>query len=228
MIGQIEDRCDLGRVQRLDPEEILNYPEVFHDPGADIQYDVLFPIKKYLTTDDAPVEVPGSLEKCGFKASVVLKDKFKVIGFTKIMTPDSGSPEQFEEELIADGRFALLNKHKKPGAPILAFGSHDMDSQMRGGWRWSICLMESDMIDVSAFMKHDPYVRTIDAAKWLLFEHAKGEPFDGHSICMKLGYTWNGTISGSFDVRTDGKIGKVDPEDEAEMNSKAYCWYPIK
>lgn len=52
---------------RLDPEEILNHHEIYHDPGSEIQYDVLFPVKKYQTTDDVPVEIPGSKEKCGFK-----------------------------------------------------------------------------------------------------------------------------------------------------------------
>jgi len=45
---------------------------------------------------------------------------------------------------------------------------------------------------------------------------------------MKLGYTWNGTISGSFSLYFDGKIGKPDPNDKAEMNSVVYCWYPVK
>ena len=50
------------------------------------------------------------------------------------------------------------------------------------------------------FCKHQPYVRTIDAAKWLIFELTRADYFDGHGVCMKLWYTWNGTISGSFMV----------------------------
>ncbi len=111
---------------------------------------------------------------------------------------------------------------------MLAFGSHDMDSQMRGGWRWTICLAEEDVTDVPAFMAHDLYIRTIDAAKWLIFEHARGEPFDDHGVCMKLGYTWNGTISGSFLVRPDGIIGKPGPDDKTDSESTLYCWYPVK
>lgn len=223
----IEEIDSFGGV-RLDPEEILNYPEVFRDPGADIQYDVFFPIRKYLKTDDAPVEVSGSIEKCGFKAHIVTKGKFRIMGFTKIMTPESGGPEQFEAELKTDGRLWMLNKYKKPGAPILVFGSHDMDSQMRGGWRSSFCLMESDIMDVQAFTRYRPYIRTIDAAKWLVFELGRADAFDGHSICMKLGYTWNGTISGSFMVYPDGRIGKSAPGGEEEKNDAVYCWYPVK
>ncbi len=212
---------------RLDPEEILNFYEIYHNPCSDIQYDVFFPIKKHQEINDVPVSIPGSKEKCGFKASIVTKNKFKIVGFTKIMTPDT-NPQEFEEELITDGRLDLLNKYKKPGAPILGFGSLDMDSQIRGGWRWSICLQEADITDMDAIMKHNPYVRTLDASRWLIIEHKKEEPFDDHSICMKLGYTWNGTLSGSLYVRPDGRIGKLNPDDRADCESIVYCWYPVK
>lgn len=130
----------------------------------------------------------------------------------------------FVDELTADGRMDILNKYRKQGAPILTFGSLDMDAQIRGGGhRDSICLAESDITDVELFMKHDLYVRTIDASRWLIFEYEEGDSFDDHSICMKLGYTWNGTISGSFMVWPDGKIGS-----EKEMGSIVYSWYPIK
>ncbi len=78
---------------RLDPEEILNYREVCREPGSDIQYDVLFPVKRYRPVKDKPLDVPGSRQKCGFKASVVLKNKFRIMGFTRIMTQESGGPE---------------------------------------------------------------------------------------------------------------------------------------
>ena len=118
----------------------------------------------------------------------------------------------------------ILNKHRKPGAPILTFGSLDMDAQIRGGGhRDSVCLVEADIAGVDAFMKHYPYVRTIDASRWLIFERKKSDSFNDHSICMKLGYIWNGTISGSFMVWPDGKVGS-----EKEPGSIVYSWYPVK
>ena len=214
----------------LDPEEILNIQEVLQGTDTPIQYDVLFPVKKYIETDDVPVYIPGSEEKCGYKTSIVQKNKFRIIGFTEIMIADAPgkNPADFEKALLNDGRMDILNRYRKAGAPVLGFGSIDMDSQMRGGWRWTICLAESDITDVDALLKHDPYVRTIDAAKWLVFEYEKGEAFDDHQTCMKLGYTWNGIISGSFNVWPDGKIGKPDPDNEADMKSTVYCWYPVK
>lgn len=122
----------------------------------------------------------------------------------------------------------ILHKYRKPGAPVLGFGSLDMDSQIRGGWRWTVCLVESDITDVQAFMNHHPFIKTIDASRWLIFERKKEDSFDDHSICMKLGYTWNGNIGGSLMVIPDGKIGKPDPDNEEEMKSTVYCWYPVK
>ncbi|MDF2540806.1 MAG: hypothetical protein K0S47_524 [Herbinix sp.] len=91
-----------------------------------------------------------------------------------------------------------------------------------------MCLAESDITDVHALMEHNIYVETIDSSRWLIFERAKGDSFDNHNICMKLGYTWNGVISGSIMVIPDGKIGKPNPNDEIEMKRVVYCWYPVK
>ncbi|MGF7145515.1 DNA-binding transcriptional MerR regulator [Anaerotaenia torta] len=219
----IEEIDSFGGV-RLDPEEIINYYNIYHGQETDKQYDVLFPVKRYYAIEDAIVEIPGSKEKCGFKASIITKNKFRIMGFTKIITPGSNASVPFTDELMADGRMDILNKYRKPGAPIFTFGSLDMDAQIRGGGhRDSVCLAESDITDVKALIKHDPYVRTIDASRWLIFELEKGDSFNDHSVCMKLGYTWNGTISGSFMVWPDGKVGS-----EKETGSIVYCWYPVK
>jgi len=210
----------------LDLHEVLNFYNDQSFPTYE-RIDICLPIINYeIAKEQAPIEIPGSKEKCGFKASIMSKNKFKLMGFTKIMTGESTNPESFEAELVSDGRLELLHIHKKPGAPILGFGSHDMDSQIRGGWRFTVCLMESDIMDVKAFMEHNPYVETIDASRWLIFEHTREDSFDGHSVCMKLGYTWNGCISGSITVYPDGKIGKPVPKDEDKET--VYCWYPVK
>ena len=219
----IEEIDSFGGV-RLDPEEIINYYDIYHGHETEKQYYVFFPVKRYYEIEGSPLEIPGSKEKCGFKASIVTKSKFKIMGFTKIITPGLDSSVSFTDELVADGRMDILYKYKKTGAPIFTFGSLDMDAKIRGGGhRDSVCLAESDITDIKAFMKHDPYVRTIDASRWLIFEREKGDSFKDHSVCMKLGYTWNGTISGSFMVWPDGKVGS-----EKEMRSTVYNWYPIK
>ena len=219
----IEEIDSFGGV-RLDPEEIINYYAIYHGHEIEKQYDVFFPVKRYHEIEDTLVEIPDSKERCGFKASIVTKNKFRIMGFTKIIISGSNDSAPFVDELIADGRMDILNKYRKPGSPIFTFGSHDMDVQMRGGsHRDSVCLLETDVKDIEEFMRSNPYVRTIDASRWLIFERKRGDSFNDHSICMKLGYTWNGTISGSFMVWPDGKIGN-----EKEPESTVYSWYPVK
>jgi len=216
------DRCDppvkeidsFGGM-RLDLEEVLNYAR-YHNPRCENQTELLMPVKQYEPAEEVPAEIPGSKKKCGFQASAVTKNKFRIIGFTHLMNSDT-STEAFEAELRADGRMDILNKYRKPGAPILYFGSVDLDSQLQGGWRYTVCLAEPDVTDVPALMEHEPYAGAIDASKWLIFEYAQGEDFDDHAACRRLGYTWNGCISGSFP--------KVMPDGGGDT---LYSWYPVK
>lgn len=210
----------------LDLYEVLNFNN-FQKPDFENQIDYLTPIKDYIISEEILEEIPGSKEKCGFKASIISKNKFRILGFTKIIRGDE-SVEGFIEEVRHDGRLDILNNFRKPGSPILGFGSHDLDSQMQGGWRYTICLAESDIIDLKAFMQHNLYIEKIDASRWLIFEYTKADIFDDHAVCPKLGYTWNGIISGSFTATPDGRIWKPNPRDEAEMTSVVYGWYPIK
>jgi len=198
----------------LDLIEVLNFNS-FKKPGFEIQTDYLTPIKDYALAEEVSEEIPDSIERCGFKASIVTKNKFKIMGFTKIMSGDA-SVDGFLEEIKKDERLDILNKYRKPGAPILSFGSHDMDSQMRGGWRYTVCLAEHDITDVQAFMQHNLYIKKIDTSRWLIFEYTKGDAFNDHAVCPKLGYTWNGIISGSF---------TATPSDDSNI---IYCWYPVK
>lgn len=225
--------CDLTRfhppIKEIDSfggiqpglEEVLNIYN-FQNPRFKRQMDALFPIKEYTPAKEtAPVEIPDSQEKCGYKASLITRNKFKIMGFTKIIS-GGVTPQQFEEELTNDGRLAILNKFRKNGAPLLCFGSYDMDSSIRGGWRVTYCLAQPDITDSQVFLQHAPYVRTIDASKWLIFEYPRGHEWDGHDTCPKLGFTWNGLISGSFhQVFPDGKIGRTGSD-------TVFCWYPVK
>lgn len=210
----------------LDLYEVLNFNN-FQKSDFENQIDYLTPIKDYIISEEILEEIPGSKEKCGFKASIISKNKFRILGFTKIIRGDE-SVEGFIEEVRRDGRLDILNNFRKPGSPILGFGSLDLDSQMQGGWRYTICLAESDIIDLKAFMQHNLYIEKIDASRWLIFEYTKADIFDDHAVCPKLGYTWNGIISGSFTATPDGRIWKPNPRDEAEMTSVVYGWYPIK
>jgi len=204
----------------MEIEEVLNYYN-FQTSNFEREFDYLIPIKQYeALPETAPQKLLGIEEKCGFKASIVSKNKFKIIGFTKIMTHGENAGELMDE--LKNECLDVINKYRKPNVPILAFGSHDMNSELNGGWRYTICLVENDITNVQALMKHNPYVEAIDASQWLIFEHEKGAKFDGHKACIKAGYMWNNIISGSFEVFPNDTISNSD------MNSTVYCWYPVK
>ena len=211
----------------LDLSEVLNFNN-FKNASFEMQIDYMTPIKDYiLVAEENLVKIPDSKEKCGFKASLVTKNKFNIIGFTHIVT-DENPVDKFIHEIKNDGRLDLLNRLKKPNAPILCFESHDLDSQLRGGWRYTVCLLESDVSDVELLKQYQLYCEKIDASKWLVFEYTKKDEFNDHATCPKLGYTWNGIISGSFNVFPTGKIGQPEPNDTVELTSPVYNWYPVK
>jgi len=195
-------------------EEQLN----IQNPGSERQLDLLFPIKPVEVVEETSVEIADSVEKCGHKTSLMTKNKFAIIGFTTYMTEHDGDPGNFFGKLMADGRYELLRKHGKPSAPILNFGSHDFDSQKHGTWRTTVGLFVSDVTDMKALLEHGACIKKIDASKWLCFAY-EGTHFDGHGNAPKLGYTFNGPISGHIDIYPDWK------PDEDKI---AYHWYPVK
>ncbi|MCL2445408.1 MAG: effector binding domain-containing protein [Oscillospiraceae bacterium] len=210
----LEEVNSFGGVS-LTLEEQLN----LQNPDAERQLDLLIPIKAVEIIEETSLEIPDSVEKCGHKTSLMTKNKFAIVGFTTYMTEYDGDPGNFFDKLVADGRFELLRKYGKPGAPCLNFGSHDLDSQKHGTWRTTVGLFESDVIDMQALMEQGACIKKIDASKWLCFAY-KGTHFDGHSNAPKLGYTFNGTISGHVEVYN---VWREPSEDEI-----SYHWYPVK
>ena len=228
-------RCNPhSAIQSFYLEEQINFFQNVQNPNLDlstIQIDFLHPIKPVEPLADKSLEIVDSVEKCGFKAKLVLKNKIAVIGYTKIMAGDLGDNPviDFWNELKSSGRLDILQKHRKPGASIFGHGSHDLDSQKRGGWRYTICLMESDVTDIKSLEAHNLFIKKVDASEWLCFEMAKEQifGFDGHSTVPKLGYRFNPPISGSFDVFPDGLTGVLDSNDIADKESIVYHWFPV-
>lgn len=220
----INETHSLGGMH-LDLLEVLNFNN-FQKPNFEIQIDFMTPVKDYVLSEEILKEIPGSKEKCGYKARIVTKNKFRIMGFTTVMS-GGVSIDGFIEEIEKDARMDIVNKFRKPGAPILGFSSHDLDSQIRGGWRFTICLAEPDITNTQVFMKHNPYIEKIDASRWLIFEYTRKDAFDSHTACQMLGYTWNGVVSGSFMAFPNDTI-KAVPSSFTDMNSIIYCWYPIK
>ncbi|MCL2704028.1 MAG: effector binding domain-containing protein [Defluviitaleaceae bacterium] len=216
-------------------EEQLNYYNNIQAPDFnpdDMQWDMLMAIKPAETTAEVSEDITDSLEKCGLNARLVNRNKTKIIGFSKIIPRGSKDDfvEEFTNEIKSDGRLDILNQYRKPGAPLLGFGFHDLDSKRNGGWRLTYGMLESDITDADAFMKHNPFVKNIDASKWLRIEYTK--EFDSDSIAKKayeaapkLGYIFNSTIMGNIDEYPDGNIGKPAGGDGRE--SVLYHWFPV-
>lgn len=216
-------------------EERLNYFHNVQDPeydGGALQLDLLLPVKPVESAEEAPIEIEGSIEKCGCKASLVAKNKFTIMGFTTFITPEKGDDavQDFWKAAKADGYLDIIQKYKKPGAPVLGFGSYDSACRKHNGWRYTICLSESDITDVKAFKAHDLFIRKIDASKWVCFDMTKEKSigFNPHTGAPKLGHKFNGPISGVFTVYPDGSTGILDRNSKADMESVIYCWFPVK
>jgi len=211
--------------------EHLNYYYNVQNPNiCDVQWEMLFPIKPYKVIDEVPEEITDSVEKCGVKAWHIIKNKIALIGFTAVLTKDY-THHQFVEELINDGRLAILNKHKKPSAPICHYHSADYEADLTDGQRLTFGILESDITDVDGLMKYNPHVQKVDASKWVIFEYTKGSAFhtgdNVHNAAQKLGYKFNcDIITGMMTIYPDGNI--TEPISENDMASILYDWYPVR
>jgi len=211
--------------------EHLNYYHNVQNPNLyDVQWEMLFPIKPYKVAREMPEEITDSVEKCGVKAWHVQKNKITLIGFTAILS-DGYDHEQFIEEMKNDGRLAVLNEYRKPDAPIYHYHSADYEADLTDGQRLTFGILESDITDVNAFIKHNPYVQKIDASKWVIFEYARDSAFhtgdNVHNAAQKLGYKFNcDIITGMMTVYPDGNI--TVPIAEHDTESILYDWYPVR
>jgi len=209
---------------RYDMDETLNYSS--HQlPGFAGQRDKLKPIKPYVLMEETHVELPELYEKCGYKVKLANMNKIKIIGFTQICT---GEDKDFIAELKADGRMDIIEQYRKPGAPIVTSGMMDMDSQMRGGSRYSVCLRDCDITDIEAFVKHATFERIIDATKWLVFETKKNEEFDIWGVAAKTGYNWNNLISGHIETYPAQTIYPPNEGNVSDINELIYHWFAVK
>jgi DNA-binding transcriptional MerR regulator/predicted transcriptional regulator YdeE len=222
-------------------EEQLNYYNNIQDKEFDnntMQLDLLFPIKLASVTKEEVFEIPHSEDICGFKAKLMVKNKFKIMGFTRIITPAMGEMEEavqaFWKDKRTDGGLECILKHKKPGARIFGFGSFDSECRKAGGWRYTICIQDSDIIDLKSFKSVCSFNKSIDASKWICFEMTKEKFINSfwkenpHAIIKKLGYNFNGPISGHFDVFNEDNTRIYDQNNQEDKNSIVHFWMPIK
>ena len=215
-------------------EEHLNYINNVHDPDFNVntmQLDLLLPIKLSEVKDESIVYIQNSESICGYKAGLMSKDKFKIVGYTKILM-DNMTEGDFKNEIISAGRLESIKSNLKEGAPILGFGSFDSECRKCGGrYRYTICVDENDVIDKKKFKMPDFFSKNISASKWIRFEMSSESFFTKfkeenahHHLVKKLGYSFNGPVSGHFDVYPDGII-EYEPKNK---ESTVYFWMPVQ
>jgi hypothetical protein len=136
--------------------------------------------------------------------------------------------QAFWRALQEDGRLKVFLKHKKPRAPLLSFGSYDNECRKHnGGWRYTVCLSDTDIINLKAIKVRDPVIKKIEASKWLCIKAPIWADLNPHTAAPILGYQLNDPISGILSVFPDTTTGS-DESVSADRNHLDDCWFPVR
>jgi len=185
-------------------------PDVKHDT----QVDLLIPLKEKQEWADDLGYIADSESKCGYKASLIEKEAFTVVGLA-----DDG-----QYKIATDGRLEFLKAASKPESPILVY--HNIDS------KFNICVDEN-AVDKKQLRssKGDISMKTkkITKKRWIQFEMIMEdmkdhtwEKFNPHNVVGKLGYKFDGS-NGFFFVYNCQEIETT----EQNKNEPFYCWMPV-
>lgn len=135
---------------------------------------------------------------CGYKVKIVHRGPVKIAGFTRIIPPRGDElVGRFWDEVSADGRLDGLKSASSAPVWVLGLGSWDPECQ-KGGFRYTICIEETEGVDFSALERAYPLYRAvIDETDWMQFEmtveaHRSRFWHDNPYKMMKpLGYAFN-------------------------------------
>lgn len=185
-------------------------PDVKHD----MQIDLLIPLRERSDWPDPLGYMVDSESRCGFKASIIEKDAFNLIGLA-----DDG-----KYQIATDGRLELLQQASNPDTPIIVY--HNIEA------KFNICVDES-AADTKKLrsIKGNFSMRTkkIPKKKYIQFEmpmkdmkNHTWEKFNPHNVVGKLGYQFDGS-NGFFFVYNCREINTTD-QNEDEL---FYCWMPV-
>ena len=195
---------------------------------TEMYIDLLLPIKPR-TEKRKPIQlgyIENSEELCGFKASVIKKGGFTVVGYTQIQPGDTPH-EDFYVELAADGRLERLKALLKPDAPILVYKSYDSEciqvKTKTGVWsfRQTVCADVKDINDIDEL--GEVFTQKLPSKHWIEFEFPREriKAMNPHSDVQKLGWKFSG--SGHFDVCYDREILMTDENKGAVIK----FWMPV-
>ena len=197
-------------------EEHLNVMGQYALPDAkhDAQVDLLIPLKEKSEWTDNLGYIADSESKCGYRASLIEKEAFTVVGLA-----DDG-----QYKIATDGRLELLQAASTPGTPILVY--HNIDS------KFNICVDENaaDKKQLRS-SKGSISMRTkkVSKTRYIQFEMTMDdmkdhtwEKFNPHNVVRKLGYKFDGS-NGFFFVYNCREIETT----EENKNEPFYCWMPV-
>lgn len=199
----------------------LDSPASNHIP---LQIDYLFSIKPIVHVEEVVTEIADSVEKCGFKAQLITKNKIKIYGFSQFC---SGRRQDIWQDLKTDGQLDIIQKYRKPGASIVSLSSMDCGCHGQDGSRTTIGLFEPDITDIEAFEAHVNHIHQLDASLWLRFEKTEGIDYNWIEVLPKMGYKWNALISGNFEEYLDGVVPLTDERDKSNSKRIYYGWHSV-
>ena len=188
--------------------------------GAEMYIDLLFPIK--LRTGEREVLPYGyfedSEEKCGFKATLIEKPGFSMVGHLC----KGYDIVKITKELSGDGRLSRMKSALNPDAPLLVYFNTSGTA---------VGFDKGDLTD-GEYIKTEKikFERNINAKIWICFEAdmelMKDFTFDKlnpHNLVGKFGYKFDGS-DGFFFVYPCGELEAT----EENKGKPFYCWMPVR
>jgi hypothetical protein len=146
----------------------------------------------------------GSEGTTGYRVWSWRREPFVVAGYTAVLPP-GGQEKGFWDGVVSDGRLERLAASSSVQAWVLGLGSWDPECEPHG-WRYTICLEETEYTDFSSLTREEGFFRKeIGASEWLCFETAFGTfpvrfwKRDPYRMLEKLGYAFH-TGPGDYSI----------------------------
>ena len=176
----------------------------------------------------------NSEEITGFRVKIWEREAFKITGYTFIIPEGVDSSvdpiKKCWGEIIADGRLSkyplgsylevdLLINASSVRPWVLGLGS--WDEECGKGYRYTICIEETEHTDFSSLSKeYDLYTKEFPAADWMCFEITEGcGDVNPYVNLEKLGYQFRWDVGVHFDA--------YPPDYDPEGNPVMEFWISV-
>ncbi|MHB0879058.1 MAG: hypothetical protein ACYC5O_23725 [Anaerolineae bacterium] len=183
-----------------------------------------------LLHDDREVQyIADSEALVGYPVKIWHRPPFAIVGYTLIVPPNAdGRVPAFYDEVAADGRRAAL-KAASPIEPwLLGLSSWDSECEKKG-FRYTICVEETELTDFSALAKqHQLFRMEFGESDWMCFEMIEPTYFERfwkdnpYAMIKPLGYRF-GTRGLNLGVHFDA----YPPGFDAATNPAMEFWITV-